>query len=220
MNCLNLNGWTENNKELKEKLIVWGSPDVVCLSETHLKGNEIIAVDGYSYVGLNRKTENRRGSGGVGLLYKRTMQNSHDINICYKFEDNVIGVSFLHQDSSESSIIYSVYLPPENSKYGQYNEQILNSLTIEMYKQNEADLILLCGDFNARIGGKNDCPLNEEIRVRKHLDPTYNQQGLKLIDFLCDTKMCVINGRVTPEADDMTSTTGYRGSAVVDYCIT
>ena len=120
---------------------------------------------------------------------------------------------------TETIVIYSVYLPPENSKYGQFNEQILNMLTIEIYREGDSDLVMICGDLNARVANKDDCELMPDIKPRKSLDGTCNSQGLKLIDFTNDCKMCIVNGRITPDLDDFTSITSYRGKAVVDYSI-
>ena len=73
--------------------------------------------------------------------------------------------------------------------------------------------------MNARIGEKPDCLDYESLMVRRTLDTVSNKQGEKLIAFVNDMKGCVVNGRITPEYDNFTSMTSYRGKAVVNYFI-
>ena len=103
---------------------------------------------------------------------------------------------------------------------GTCNEEVLNKLTIEMYKNSEVDIVILTGDMNARIGTKKDCSLDGEVKDRIILDTQTNGQGQKLLNFLNDTKTCVLNGHVTPEFDAFTSLTSHKGKAVVDYMVT
>ena len=136
-----------------------------------------------------------------------------------ELKDNVIGMKLVSKQGSESHMIYCVYLPPDNSKYGQENELVLDEIMISMYENAECDNIILCGDFNARVGKLNECLIEESdnILIRKVIDNTTNTQGQKFINFLSDTQCCIVNGRVTPEYNNFTSCTGYRGRAVVDY---
>ena len=46
-----------------------------------------------------------------------------------------------------------------------------------------------------------------------------NNYGDILIDFLKETKMCVLNGRINPEKDNFTCVSN-RGKSVVDYMLT
>ena len=56
----------------------------------------------------------------------------------------------------------------------------------------------------------------DSLRSRVTIDPTTNRHGDAFVEFLHESKMCVLNGRVTPEFDNFTSIST-RGSAVVDY---
>ena len=76
------------------------------------------------------------------------------------------------------------------------------------------------GDFNGRIGESMDFNDSiDSIPNRIPLDKVRNQQGDSLIDFLKDTRMCIVNGRGEPTMDNFTSVSP-RGQAVVDYIIT
>ena len=205
---------------MRQKIILYNNPDIVCICETHLRDEEKIDVQDYLYMGCNRKKLDKRalcGSGGVGILYKAELHNYYDIEKLFEFKDNIISILWTSKLTGEQLAVYSIYLPPDSSKYGQDNEQILNSLTIDMYKNCNVDTILVSGDFNGRIGNKSDsfdCTVPRTI-----LDHTTNPQGLKLINFINDVKGCVVNGRVTPQLDDYTSCTAHKGKSVVDYNI-
>ena len=88
-------------------------------------------------------------------------------------------------------MIYCVYLPPENSPYGQNNEHVLNLLVGEMYSLEEVDTVLICGNFNARIGNCDDCMLTAGVPMRTVIDNHSNAQGTKLLEFMNDNKCCV-----------------------------
>ena len=75
----------------------------------------------------------------------------------FELFDNVLGIQLKCKHSSEIIVIYVVYLPPVSSKYGKLNEEILNKLTIELYRQVESEYVIICGDLNARIGDRDDC---------------------------------------------------------------
>ena len=82
---------------------------------------------------------------------------------------------------------------------------------------DEADSIIICGDLNGRIGGLDDyIPSVDNIPKRKHLDTVINQHGHSLIEFLQESKFCIVNGRVSPENDGYTCSTA-RGVSVIDY---
>ena len=78
-------------------------------------------------------------------------------------------------------------------------------------------MMIICGDFNSRIGTLQDTQL-ENFPKRTPLDTTSNQHGKHLLNFLNDSNCCVLNGRVNPELGNYTSVR--LGKSVVDYMIT
>ena len=90
----------------------------------------------------------------------------------------------------------------------------------KMYECCEDDIILIMGDLNGRIGEKNDYILGvDDIPPRTSIDTGLNDHGRALLNFLIQSKMCVLNGRLCPLDDTFTSIS-HRGRAVVDYMIT
>lgn len=116
-------------------------------------------------------------------------------------------------------IIFSCYLPPEGSvradSYGLYNH-----LLVQIYNLLEADAIYVCGDLNSRIGQLEDCISDTDMDVppRVSLDNVVNKHGAMLVEFLKDSKCCVLNGRIS--GNDNFTSISVKGKAVVDYIIT
>ena len=96
INTLNVNGWSASNDELRKSLVTFNDPDIICMTETHLKLEETINISNYDYFGVNRKVDknvkNQRGSGGCGMLVKSDLNDYYDINTCFTHNDNVIAI--------------------------------------------------------------------------------------------------------------------------------
>ena len=53
VSSLNINGWTESNKQIRQALIKCTEPDVLYLQETHLDSGRTIEINGYYWIGHN-----------------------------------------------------------------------------------------------------------------------------------------------------------------------
>ncbi len=74
-----------------------------------------------------------------------------------------------------------------------------------IYTTCEYDVIYLAGDVNSRIGSKKDYIQNiHNIPLQKVIDYTSNKHAQQFIDFLLESKMCILNGRICPENDNFT----------------
>ena len=211
---MNVNCWSKNNGILREKLVKTGNPDIICVVETHLR-DEDESIEGFNFIGLNRKLTNNkalRSSGGIGIFFKQSLNDIFNIDICHQFRDNVLGIKLTSKFENESLLVYCVYLPPDGSRYAGQNEEILNRLVIEIYQQYETDNIIICGDFNARIGCKPDITAWDNVKPRKSLDNIWNAQGEKLLTFINDARCCVLNGRICENLDDYTSVASHKGN--------
>ena len=125
----------------------------------------------------------------------------------------------LKDDPDSYIMLYCVYLPPENSKYARENELALNHLTIDIYSHCRAENVIVCGDFNAGIGGKSDCQLFDQVQPRSVFDQMMNSQGGRFLSFINDICGCVVNRRINPDCNDYTSINCNKGKAVVDYFV-
>ena len=88
----------------------------------------------------------------------------------------------------------------------------------QLYLNNDADAIFIYGDLNARCGKVIDTLLDDSDIPERHVMDTctVNLYGEKVIDFVRDMTLCIVNGRVSPEKDNYTSISN-RGRSVVDY---
>ena len=215
MNC-----WSEGNNELRQKLLLSNNPDIICVCETRWLEGQTFSIPNYLTFAANRKKQSKcvnRGSGRIAILVKMRLASTHQVTKCLEIDDNILGVKLVCWKTNTKIVIFCVYLPPESSRYGQENELLLNQLTVEPYKHEQADKLVICGDFNAWIGNLHDA-LTQELPKRHVIDRIVNLQGQKLINFLCDTKFCIVNGRVNNQ-NDFISVSAHKGNAVGDYVI-
>ncbi len=89
-----------------------------------------------------------------------------------------------------------------------------------IYKIAKYDAVYILGDVNSRIGDKIDFVSSiDHIKNRHVIDNTTNSYGEVFLDFLLESKMCVINGRICPE-NKLFTRVHTTCSSVVDYiCI-
>ena len=190
-----------------------------------MRDNSEIYIPGYQWYGNNRSLINlraRKGSGGTGILVKDTVYKNYSVKIIDKTIDGIIGIQLVDKISEYTVVIFSCYLPPDNSPYALNVNDFFAHLTSQSYLHCNVDILLICGDFNARVGNlKDTISCDEFVPERKVIDMCHsNQYGHAevFVDFLIENKLCILNGRITPEYDNYTSVS-VRGKAVVDYVI-
>ena len=113
-----MNGWTEANTVLRREILPGLNADIMCLSETHLIGEETIVVDKYTWYGHNRPRKHvniHKGSGGVGVFIKNELFEEFDVNIVDKSFDGFLSIQLQHKITDFTFIVVSCYLAPENS---------------------------------------------------------------------------------------------------------
>jgi hypothetical protein len=180
-------------------------------------------VTGYTWYGNNRSfvhVRARKGSGGTGILVKDSLFQTFYIDLIDKSFEGIIGIRLIDKISQCSVVIFSCYLPPENSPYATNCNDFFTHLSSKVYLYCNCDVLLICGDLNARVGKLKDTIIcDSNISERKIIDSCHSNHGELLIDFLLENKLCIINGRITPENDNFTSIS-VRGKAVVDFIIT
>ena len=198
--------------------------DVVAISESHLQGNETIDMEGYVWFGHNRQGTHIRapkGSGGVGILVREELLQNFHVELVDKSYEGIIGIKLQHRISEYTVIVFSCYLPPENSTWGRDSLSFFSHLLSQIYLLNEIDAIVVCGDLNSRVGKLDDyIPDVDELSCRKIVDNIVNQHGKGLIEFLKESRLCMLNGRVGEEGDNDYTCTTSRGRSVVDYILT
>ena len=174
----------------------------------------------YTWYGFNRIEIHRNApkpSGGVGIFVHSRICENFDIHIIDKSYDGILGIQFVHKTSEYVLVVYSCYLPPENSTRGRDAQGFYSHLLAQIYMNCDSDSIFIAADFNSRIGSLSDI-INDidTIPKRTIIDKSVNQHGHELLDFLNESKCCVLNGRFDSKNDNFTSISR-KGKAVVDY---
>ena len=94
----------EDVLDMRAKVVDLYRPDVIAVVETWLRGEEMIEVDGYRWVGWNRRGLHRkavRGSGGVGLLIKEEVLESYTIEILESDVEGLLWVRIREVEEKE-----------------------------------------------------------------------------------------------------------------------
>ena len=215
-----MNSWTKNNGEARSILIDALDIDIILITETKLVNDETINLDGYSWYGFNRsfvKKTAKCGSGGVGILIRQNIIENYHVNELDKNVEGILVLELVHKCTSHVIVVGVCYMPPENSNYGRDSQAFYDHLLNVIYQTENADVFMLGGDFNARVGNILDFVLDiDDVPERMAIDMVKNAHGEALIEFLKEAKFCMLNGRVTPDKDDWTSVST-KGNAVVDY---
>ena len=69
--------------------------------------------------------------------------------------DGILGVSLECKSTKYCIVVYSCYLPPDGSPWAD-TSVFFTHLISQIYDNSSADLIIVGGDFNARIGNSQD----------------------------------------------------------------
>ena len=89
--------------------------DLIGVSETFLRGNNELQLDGYTWLGNNRRALSKRairGSGGVGLFIRDSLFLKYSVSILDSKSDGILWVLLLDQSCNQSiTIICICYLP-------------------------------------------------------------------------------------------------------------
>ena len=161
----------------------------------------------------------RKGSGGVAVLIRDYLLYHYDVNLIDKKCDGIVGVELKNKTSGYTIHVYACYLPPVDSPYSN-TTKFLGHLINKLYMNSHVDMFVASGDFNARIGSKQDYIEQVDSTTKRiSIDTLCNANFDVFLEFLKDAKLCTLNGRVTPECDDYTCLNS-RGKSVVDYILT
>jgi hypothetical protein len=218
-----VNGWTVANSKYRETVVRNENLDLLLVTETHWTENRVIELDGYTCYNNNRSRLHRqakKGSGGVAIYVKNSISVNHSVKVIDKEMEGIIGIELVEKGSGFQSVFFCCYLAPENSVWGRDSDSFFVHLTTQMYLYEDADIIMIGGDFNARIGNSPDYIVDvDDVTPRHNIDEIKAGHGEALLDFLKESRMLVLNGRLNNESNDFTSTS-VRGKAVVDYFMT
>ncbi|XP_018307231.1 trichohyalin-like [Mycetomoellerius zeteki] len=215
--------WDEKEKKLveeKERLVnkceeTWRyleNFDILGLTETwveeerwqKLKENLPKEFEWWS-IPAERESKKGRAKGGIIMAARR---NKKEIKI-EKVDKGIMEMKLELEGNSWR--IFTIY----SQKIDETMDRILERL------QEEEELLLLGGDFNARTGNKGgpirEEKVNEKKEVRQSIDQETNGEGRKLISKIEDRGWTILNGSFGEEGG--WTYIGECGSSVIDYVI-
>ncbi len=115
----------------------------MCVSETHLKGNDTILIDNYNFFPHNRTVSHVNAPKmfrGVGTFVKENMFNLFDVSVIDESFEGIQGLLFNDKNSGIKLITYSGYLAPYGSPYGYMSTDLLAHLITQLYINSEIDM--------------------------------------------------------------------------------
>ena len=152
--------------------------------------------------------------GGVAILIKHDLLTTYNVRIISNHVDGLLIVRLLNKTIGSCTDAACVYIPPAKSNWCN-SDEILEALTLHIYTNTEINNIFVLGDFNARIGSLLDhTNLIDKVPTRVVTDHKTNSLGQQLIEFICDNKLIILNGRFK---DSEKYTCIHNGNSVVDY---
>ena len=155
-NIANSNGITGKKSDDSDFVKIIEKHSIICLQET----NDEVCVPGYRSFSDLRDNSN---SGGVTILVKKQLAIRCNM---IKLSANItrsLNIVVLKVSGNQDFYIVNFYISPANSKLcktssdSQINFDIVHEVINKL--KNECSIIV-CGDFNARIG--NDTGIDEE----------------------------------------------------------
>ena len=212
------------------------------MQETKLHGGQSFLISDYAFFRNDRKCKNKRSSGGVVILFKKSLQKG-----ITKLNSDVSDTLWAKLDKhffgfEDDVYLCCCYIPPQNSTF--YNTTNNKGDQIDQFVQLESEVakyslqgeIVMMGDFNSRIGDSQEMyALDPEdlsydydrgdqgivdLPYKNNLDPTKNSFGKKLKKLVNTAHLIILNGRVLGDFIGRLTSHSYNGSSSIDYGIT
>ncbi|XP_055388198.1 uncharacterized protein LOC129616594 [Condylostylus longicornis] len=185
---------------------------ILGLSEIRWKENgEIMTNEGNQFI----YSGNSRGEYGVGFIISKQMSKSV---ISWEPISNRLITLRLNSRIRKVSII-QCYAPTEVADESEKNE-LYEQLTAAIYKVPRTDILILMGDFNAKVGQRD--PEDECTATGTHGLGVLNNNGERLRDF-CREHNLVIGGTLFPHKNihkyTWTSPDGITKNQIDHICI-
>ena len=211
---------------------------ICCLVETFTSENFDFSIYFAEYLVFHssaiKLSSHGRRSGGAVILIKKSYSLKVTSIPCR--QDNMVAVKISSPDGHDI-VITCVYIPPTDSPYYRdklikCNLELLEELLLDVRRLNPDASLVLCGDFNARIGKWNlhsDLSEDDQDEVgyiclcpdytagRESEDVHVNHFGEILMDLCRVHHMFVTNGCNKGDEHGKFTYVSQHGESVVDY---
>ena len=205
--------------------------DFVSLTETHIHDAilENLSIPGYKRVEYKNRKKNLKSNtaaGGIAVFVKNHI--SKLFTPVHTDDDNTIWVKIKKEGINSNCDIYigTHYMSPSVTAEKRTTKLMEN---IALFQSK--GVVLINGDFNARIGKANDTILpdkfdnefgleiKEVCTKRNSQDTIINKQGENLLDMCKSLELCIANGRKTGDPFGNYTCIKWNGNSVVDYLL-
>ena len=163
--------------------------DITFLTETIKSNDYTLLLPGYQFHHVSRTFKHKnasRASGGIGILVANKFEKHTRIDSTY---DNLVWLNVTTEYYQKNIKIGCAYIAPENSDVGLRNVYF-TMLEEEVARYKESHRIILCGDFNSRIGRAPDYDNNINV-----LNARCNEDGV--VNPLTSRPGCIPGSRYT-----------------------
>lgn len=127
-----------------------------------------------------------KGPGGVGLFIKKWLFELYNIDTLDNSYDGILG-----ELNDFEFVVFSCYLPPEKISMEARFVFFLHVLLTQIYMHSDIESIIICGDFNLRLGKTQGCnDSTDELPARIITGNTQTQHVNSLLESLNDSR-CV-----------------------------
>ena len=97
--------------------------------------------------------------------------------------DGILCVKYISKTTDFTFIIFSCFLPPENSVWGRDAQSNFAHILTNLYINNDDDAFIVYGDFNARIGSFKDFSEFHTVPNRSDIDKQQISTDKRLLNF-------------------------------------
>ena len=222
----NTNGWNSDrhpeNTIFKCSAVNSLELDVVFITETFCKKNDILSITNYQVVQFNRQnisSRSIRGSGGCAIALSNKFMSNHVIVATYRGrQDGILAVKLRCTENDMLIGLLVNYLPPHGFHYGKDPESFFLDNSLVFSDLSDCDLLVAGGDLNSRTKDDLDYipDVDGDTPPRINPDQERNNHGKCFLQFLKDNRALICNGRITPEQNDFTFVSP-QGRSVPDY---
>ena len=132
--------------------------DIISVNETHVDSTieNQPYLQGFKWYGHCRNFQHIRAkkcSSGVGIFVNDMLLKNYRVSVIDPSLDGILGLLFRYEISGFQFIVFSCYLPPEDSPSGRGNTAYFGTLLSQISFHNYVDCIFICTDTNCRTGG-------------------------------------------------------------------
>ena len=165
---------------------------MVCVRHTWeweiMMSSQSVALSGSARIEKNISENALRGSGGAGFFISDKLLMDYNSDVIDDTYEGILWIKLSLKHDPEISVLLCVcHLPPEGSSRGNQVQEFYETLLAQVYLHCDGSPTLTCGDFNGRIGTKQDSS-DETISPRIAIDAVHRNHGEHLLQFLSDTR--------------------------------